>query len=108
MEGNEGDGAMISQEKWDRLHNPKTAEDYTVSMTMEEMLEVPAAKPFAEEMLAHIALLVEAESIQPQIRANLERIIYGAICTHATAIPSSPLLPVSPAPPLGSDSTTPS
>ena len=53
---------MTPQEKWERMSNPKTVEDYGIGMTLDEIMECHEA---LEEMGPYIAAADLAHNFRP-------------------------------------------
>ena len=79
---------MTAQEKWERLTNPKTVEDYGLSMTETELLEFEEGRKVVELLrgVTDESMDLVVKMIAGRTRQTVDRVSYGVL----TAYPLGP------------------
>ncbi len=72
---------MTAQEKWERLTNPKTLEDYGLSMMETELLEFEEGRKVVESLRGVTDKRMDAveKMIAKNIGQTVERVSYGVL-----------------------------
>lgn len=85
---------MTPEDKWQRLNNPKTIEDYSLSMNRAELMKIPEGREIVEamdKMRDRMSLIEEADRMANEATQSMIDKLFMEVMSGKSQSPDKPI-----------------